>query len=361
MAEFTLRVYQRIAGGVPVMSLIPKYSEARFQLSPFLVFGPRVDHQLPGKTWPELAYFNEQGLRTDETVGPKDPDEFRILAVGGSTTENVWNEAGIHWPLALECALRDHGRPHVRVLNAGMSAYTTAHSLIRLQFDLLDLDPDLVLVMHNINDLSVAYAAHRAGAPVDGHYSVKYADPVFTGVVSEDDVVVSRLSWTLGNRLGGSSDAESDLLEGYDLETAERVFRRNLETIKTVVESRGSEVSLITMPYSAVLADAHRDATSQPGITDIPAVDSFEADMRRYNQAILDVAGERGIDMAGLFGESRHDFVDVVHYSTRGVTRFGQLLAPMLIDKIPEAESLGHSDRAAMRRCDWFGNGESQG
>ena len=113
--EVTLRVYQRLARGVPLTTFLPYYRETRFQLSPFLVFGPRIDWQIPDKRRPELAYFNEQGIRVQGEVGPKFPGEFNIFAQGGSTTEDVWNGAGIHWPLVLECELRAAGHEGVRV------------------------------------------------------------------------------------------------------------------------------------------------------------------------------------------------------------------------------------------------------
>ena len=84
------------------------------------------------------------------------PDEFRIITLGGSTTEDVWTEDGLHWPLWLERALKTPDL-NARVYNTGMSAYTTAHSLVRLEFDVLDYQPDLVIVMHNVNDLVVNY------------------------------------------------------------------------------------------------------------------------------------------------------------------------------------------------------------
>jgi len=153
--EVTLRAYQRIARGLPMTTLLPLKQENLFPLSPFLVFGPRIDWQIPDRTRPELARFNAQGIRMQGELGAKQTGEYRIFALGGSTTENIWNELGIHWPLVLECELRASGHEGVRVYNTAMSAYTTAHSLVRLQFDVMDYEPDMVIVMHNINDLSV--------------------------------------------------------------------------------------------------------------------------------------------------------------------------------------------------------------
>ena len=62
-----------------------------------------------------------------------------------------------------------------------MAAYATPHTLVRLQLDLLEYDPDLVLVMHAVNDLTVAYDAAHVGSEVDGHYAAKYSQPGFTG------------------------------------------------------------------------------------------------------------------------------------------------------------------------------------
>jgi len=330
LGEITLRAVQFIVTGVSPFTLLPKYSERRFLLSPFLAFGPRIDWRIPDKPNQDTAYFNSQGLRTMEFVGPKPRDEYRIIALGGSTTEDVWTEDGRHWPWWLEREL-DSGHRRVRVLNSGMSAYTSAHTLVRLQFDALDHSPDLVLVMHNINDLVVNYYAAVSSQPVDGHYRAPYADKQFTGHMDESDIVVSRLVNAVRGRMQRRQLADG-VPTDYRIDNGLRYFRRNLRSIHAVGAAHQTPVVFITMPLCASEAVYRRvelqgrQRFSAPLPKDFAR---FNDDFARYNQAIMDTAAEVGapvIDMNRLFGGDDQWFSDFVHYNAEGSRRFGQLL-----------------------------------
>jgi lysophospholipase L1-like esterase len=324
-------------------------------LSPFLVFGPRIDWQIPGKARPELAYFNRQGLRTREVIGPPMPGEYRVFALGGSTTENVWNDEGVHWPLTLEWALHAAGRTDVRVYNAAMSAYSSAHSLVRLQFDLLQYEPDLVVVMHNVNDLTVNYFAAHAGMAADPNYRAKYGLDRFTGVVRDEDVVLSRLWHSVSVRLRAlRQDAPPRLTGEYDLEPGLRAFRSNLRSLAAVARAAGTEVLLLTMPASA--SRAKYDSVAALGWTGdagpLPSYERFQRDFDTYNRAILEVGAREGIDvvdMAARFPRDDSLFVDVVHYTAAGIRAFGTILAEALLPRLPPPAGVG-ADRAPLDR-----------
>ncbi|ETX06172.1 MAG: hypothetical protein ETSY2_18725 [Candidatus Entotheonella gemina] len=85
---------------------------------------------------------------------------FRIVAFGGSTTANVqaMRSQTPHYPLLLQTQLRRTlARNDIEVINVGNPSYATPHSLILLAFDVLSWQPDLVILSHNINDLTALY------------------------------------------------------------------------------------------------------------------------------------------------------------------------------------------------------------
>lgn len=95
---------------------------------------------------------NSLGLRTSE-VGPKLPQEFRILSLGESTTfgGRVSNEGT--YSALLEKLLNEYDNTHLyRVINAGVSAYSSFQSLKYLELRGLKLKPDLILFYHELND-----------------------------------------------------------------------------------------------------------------------------------------------------------------------------------------------------------------
>jgi lysophospholipase L1-like esterase len=95
---------------------------------------------------------NALGLRSGP-IAPKQPDEFRILALGESTTFGVGVPDRLAYPQRLEALLREGGDcPSCRVINAGVSAWSSFQSRRYLETEGLALEPDLVLVYHEIND-----------------------------------------------------------------------------------------------------------------------------------------------------------------------------------------------------------------
>jgi lysophospholipase L1-like esterase len=96
--------------------------------------------------------MNERGMR-----GPRVSSEaegaLTLAFLGGSVTENYrYNDQDTFPVLVGQEIEGEFGLP-VRVFNAGMSGGTTFHSLARLQHQVLDLKPDLVVVQHAVNDL----------------------------------------------------------------------------------------------------------------------------------------------------------------------------------------------------------------
>ena len=98
-------------------------------------------------------HINALGLRGREIPLQKPSGEFRILVLGGSATFNSKAEGRKTWPRLLEMKLQDRFGPDVAVLNAGTPGYSAFQSHKRLECDLLQLSPDLVLVYHLWNDV----------------------------------------------------------------------------------------------------------------------------------------------------------------------------------------------------------------
>ena len=335
IAEVGLRIYQKIANGIPFTSFLPGYRETRFPMSPFLVFGPRLNWQIPNKKFPQYAYFNSQGFRTMDPVKKKLKGEYLVITLGGSTTEDLWNEAGIHWPLILEQELHRRGYTSVRVLNTAMSAYTTAHSLIRYEFDVVEYEPDMIIVMHNINDLLINYSAARENKAVDPHYKVLYGTKPYTGEIGDEDVVFFRVVHSVASRLKHWRDAYTKpTIPDSDINRGRMFFKRNLANLVRLARANGTAPVLLTMP----VAKSRRifDETVKQN-RPYPRHERFLEDFSSYNEAIREIGREQGvtvIDMSTSLGDNEDYFVDIVHYSTEGSKAFGTALSAQLMDEI---------------------------
>lgn len=103
-------------------------------------------------TFGQSIRLNSLGLRSPE-VGPKQPNEFRVLSLGESTTFGIGVEAAETYSAQLQGLLAARVAPRpVTVVNAGISAYSSYQSLRYLELRGLALEPDLVLFYHEAND-----------------------------------------------------------------------------------------------------------------------------------------------------------------------------------------------------------------
>lgn len=339
-AEVALRIVQRLTRGTPILSMLPGAQLKAFRRSPFLVFGPRVHDTLPGSGDPAWRTFNERGLRFPFRTPDRATGELRILVLGGSTSEDAQNALGIHWPLGLECLQRARGRTDLRVLNGGMSAFSTAHSLVQYQLDLADTRPDFVFVLHNINDLIVQYHALAQGKALDPTYLVRYGRKRFTGVVDDHDIVYSRVAHSLSARIRPESKGVPYTEWQYDLSEAERLFRRNLRSLVLAIRHSGATPVLLTMPRSSNpgFVDAARQVRGDVGLTHFPEMERFLSDFARFNEIVREVAGQDGAllaDVAAAYPDSVAYFADMVHYNTEGVRRFARIIDSLSTPFLP--------------------------
>ena len=97
---------------------------------------------------------NSLGYRGDEIILPKPRSEYRIVCIGGSTTYTS-QVKDYHWsyPYLLQNNLAEMGYENVTVINAGVPGWSTWESLINFQFRVLDLEPDMIIVYHAVNDV----------------------------------------------------------------------------------------------------------------------------------------------------------------------------------------------------------------
>jgi lysophospholipase L1-like esterase len=108
---------------------VPDCAEARAQIT-------RLEAKL--KDWPALARYREANAK----VVPRVRDERRVVFMGDSITDN-WNKPafGGFFPT----------RPY---LDRGISGQTTPQMLVRFPADVIDLNPQVVVILAGTNDLA---------------------------------------------------------------------------------------------------------------------------------------------------------------------------------------------------------------
>ena len=92
----------------------------------------------------------------------KEPNEFRIFVVGGSTV--VQGNPTI--TDLLEEQFKDKGAKNVKVYNSGVISSVSGQDLTRILFEVSDFKPDLIIMYNGGNDILSAYSTDpRPGYP----------------------------------------------------------------------------------------------------------------------------------------------------------------------------------------------------
>lgn len=315
--------------------------------SPFLIFNPQINKAIPQKNG-EVAHWNSQGFRMNKALPfNKKANEYRIIALGDSTTEDLANRQNKYWTKEAEELLQNYSLQNkkISIINSGRNGYSSAQMLVRLEFDLLPFNPDMVTLMTNINDLSVNFF------PSDNrtNYANKYLDVGLLAIpstikdsfLSKSRVLVftykslNTIKSTFTSKTIVTDNGEKVLSNiHYSKKPTElkfkEEFRNNLISIVAIAKAHNITVILMSQPatFSEDKYALMFGYQSYNNRIFYPKIDEFKNMFLEYNGVVKEVAEQENIDfidMYNLMGNDKKYFVDVVHYSPDGVTRFAKI------------------------------------
>jgi len=238
-----------------------------------------------------------------------------VVCLGGSTALSQ-NGDGKAYPRVLEGLLKHEyqGSP-VRVMNAAGNGFGSAHALVNFSLQILtpDIKPDVIVVDHNLNDLTANYF----GAETLPDYANKYMSDYFLAYPHKSGAAsyllrqsrLFRFLYYRGNAAGYVYDRAPDA----DYLAGAAFFERNLRSLAALAAANNVDVVFATQP------------------TKNPAVKQLKS-YQLYNDINKKVAAEFGdglVDVANAVTEDRY-FVDDLHYSPTGVDKVAQVFLPEL-------------------------------
>lgn len=277
--------------------------------------------------------LNELGMRGPASAAPA-PETRTLVFLGGSTTESYAYELAATFPELIGRELEGRGLGPVRVFNAGMSGATSGTSLGRLQHQVLDMGPDLVVVMHGINDLVWGFhPAFRA----DGRHLPR---PPTADARPRSYLV----DWLRRRR--SRWPRKGPPVPDYELRDfaefpARRVFARNLRSMAAIAQAHGVPIVFVTQPTmygeAAAGGDAERFVMTRTlaGTGRVPDVATLARGMRAMNATTREVAAsfEDGVDLVdleSLLPRTWDLFYDECHFTRLGNARVASELAPAI-------------------------------
>lgn len=260
---------------------------------------------------------------------------LRIFCLGGSTTE-FKNNKGIGWPEMLEKKLRiAYNSDSVSVYNLGRQWYTTLHSLINYETNLREYKPDVIILMHNINDfLHNADFSYLSNGPFRQDYG-HFMGP------SANIFGCNGLFGSHWPRLTAMWYHEPrDTIEQHSFPGLES-FTRNINTL--IELAKLDSVNLILMTQPNILSNDMDDQIKQVcNMVNFEAVgkksrwdySTAHNGMRLYNERIKEISELNGvnfIDLEKYVPKTLTFFSDEVHYSDTTFTIISDVIANEII------------------------------
>jgi lysophospholipase L1-like esterase len=321
-----------------------------------MTFAPDPE-ALPGVTGESRFVINADGLRGR----PMSPDDgYRILAMGGSTTECLYLDETEAWPHLLEHDLAaDFGLKRVWVGNAGKSGHTSEHHVLQAR-ELLPQYPhmDLALLLVGTNDmmyvgqqakyqpltrpeLEQAFAVRPGGwQELDAGYSWYKRTEIWRTVRrARENLFVDRGDQLVQDQVGAvfvqmrnKRQNAAGYLDAFPVLTdALRAYKSNLNAIVDSAERNGTKMVLMTQP-SLWAGDLPAEAAqllwmgrNAPYMTDTPqtyySAGTLAKAMAAYNDALLEVCRDRQLrclDLAAAVPKETTYFYDDVHFTEAG-------------------------------------------
>ncbi len=278
--------------------------------------------------------------------GPDRPVNFTacrtILTVGGSTTECRYLSEGDTWPDHLRTCLQkglQAGADSIWVNNAGLDGHSTFGHLILMNDYLLELRPDLVLMMVGLNEIGRSDLVDQEFENVKKGLQLHSVEGFFKSLGNYSEIVSIVLNLYRYERAKskGVTHRTFDLRSLNTIEEPPQViaavlekhrrrflqpYEQRLRKLIELAQGHGIELVLITQP--ALYGDVRDDVTG----VDLRSA-NFNGKSGHLNCAILQLynqvtarvglaTGSLVIDLAEKMPKSSRLYYDTVHFSKQG-------------------------------------------
>lgn len=341
-----------------------------------MLFNPYPD-VMSGVSGPAWFITNSHGIRGDELMPS---NTYRILAIGGSSTECLYLDQSETWPYLLQKTLNENtSNQNIWVGNAGMSGKTTRHHLTAMQYlPIKKMRIDTIILLIGINDFSKrlsqleSYNPHFLSKPESKD---KQLNETFAGGYPHKDVPFFKKTaiWQMmskGKLMVFKKKVKFHILDkagqNYvtwrkhrheaaelinklpDLSSALEEYARNINKMVEIAQKNSIRLIFITQPtlWKPDLS-AELDALLWlGGIGDFqmeshPSYYSSEAlatGMQKYNDTLLNICQERHlecVDLSSILEKDTTVFYDDAHFNENGARKVSIVLSNYILSHDP--------------------------
>jgi lysophospholipase L1-like esterase len=311
----------------------------------------RMSDSLPEK--PYVLRVDRQGFIMPSKIH-EHPD-LTIAFLGGSTTECTYVDENLRFPYLAGRLLEQQTHLKVNAYNAGRSGNNSLHSINILMNKVVDLKPDIVLMMHNINDLAILMYEKSYWNSNPFRSPIIEQKPNFKTVGRDleqtfhlvRDLTFPNLARVIKGIFHSGAKTNGDEFKNVrgkkiaiDQDLLVREFTLNLQTFINICRARGITPVLMTQasrltdhPDPLIKKIMHNLEVSQ-GIT----YEEFKGAFDRLNQTIRDVGAKNAvlvIDLAQEIPPVKANISDVAHFNEYGSRLVASQIAAQLTPLTP--------------------------
>ncbi len=279
------------------------------------------------------TYHNSLGYRNDEFSIKKPEGVFRIVAIGGSSTYTISVKDNEKiFTSQLERILQDkYGYDNVKVINAGVGGYNSWESLINLEFRVLDLDPDLIIIYHGTNDVQTRFVDPKSYSGDNSGRRKQWRSPnipileqsALFRILLRNSGITSQVG--IGNFVDSNTSYKPNSVIDKDpfgllKKNPPVYFERNLNNMVAVSRANGAEIMFATWAHS-------------PNFGDYASTPHYEQGFRENNEVAKEVAQINGIpmfDFASKMPNDRAYWADGRHVNELGAEKKAELFAEFI-------------------------------
>ena len=272
--------------------------------------------------------------------------DMSIVFLGGSTTECRYVAEDHRFPYLAGVLLEQQTGIKINSYNAARSGNHSLHSLDILLNKVFPIKPDIVVMLHNINDLVVllyesSYWNPKSSKPIIFDIN-KEIDANFYKIIR--DRYIPNLAAAMHNfdnslrsfmKSGKKSNDEFAKIRGkrliVDKSAMVDQFEMNLQSFIYLCKARNIIPVLMTMPSrfkekpDKIILDTFNNVTLE--------YSQFRELFDQFNNSILKKAHENNImviDLAKEIPQENEFMCDIVHYTDKGARRIAGIISDRL-------------------------------
>jgi lysophospholipase L1-like esterase len=347
------------------------------------IFRPAPDI-MPGIKGESRFSINDHGLRGDPF---SDNQTYRILAIGGSTTECVYLDDLEAWPYLLQEVLNTTAgsKRRIWVGNVGKSGHNTRNHIVQGEMLTRQYPKiDAVLLLIGVNDLGQRLSLDELYRPFSGvekltpseyealmdkSFSVwpradlhspflkrteiwrkgraiknRYLNPSKPTAIQDDAAQIYK-KWRMHRKMASSIRTTLP-----DLSSALEEYSRNVNTIIDHAKSKGIVVILVTQPYlwRSGLPSEEQSLLWTGGIGkyqeelghEYYSIEALAEGLKMYNETLLRICHTKNvecIDLESQLSKDTSNFYDDVHFNESGSRNVATVLGEYLAQKVQSA------------------------